>query len=102
MTDTWSKNYYSLREAAAILPGRPHVSTLARWRLRGIKGVRLITKKIGGRRVVESAELERFIEAVTAAADSVSTPIRTSRERQRAIEASERELAREFGRSGKK
>lgn len=101
-TDISSTKYLSFAEAAKLLPGRPHISTLHRWRTRGIKGIRLITKKIGGRRVVEFAELERFIEAVTCAADGTPAPIRTSRQRQRAIEAAERELAREFGRVGKK
>jgi hypothetical protein len=32
----------SLTEAAALLPGRPHVSTLHRWRLRGVRGVKLL------------------------------------------------------------
>jgi len=95
MTDTWAKTYYSLREAATLLPGRPHISTLHRWRTRGIKGIRLITKKIGAHRVVEATELERFIEAVTCTADGQPTPTRTSRQRERAIEAAERELARE-------
>ena len=102
MTDTWAKTYYSLREAAKLLPGRPHISTLHRWRTRGVHGVKLATVKIGGRRMVEASSLDQFCEAVTCASDGQPKPIRTSRQRQRAIEAAEKELDREFGRSGKK
>lgn len=95
MTDTWAKTYYSLREAAAILPGRPHVSTLVRWRTRGVHGVKLATVKIGGRRMVESSALDEFLEAVTAAADGQPLPTRSAKQREKAILAAERELARE-------
>lgn len=83
----------TLKQAAKILPGYPHVSTLHRWRTRGVNGVKLITKKVGGRRVVNFGDLEDFVEATTAAADGKPAPVRTARKRQLAIEAAERELA---------
>lgn len=97
-----SRKFITLNEASRRLPGHPHLSTLHRWRTRGVNGIRLITKKIGARRVVEATELDRFIEAVTCVADGVPVPARTSRQREQAILAAERELDREFGRSGKK
>ena len=93
--NTPSAHFLSLREAADRLPGRPHVSTLHRWRTRGVRGARLITERVGGRRVVAASELARFIAAVTAAAEGEPEPVRTPRQRQRAIEAAERELLRE-------
>ena len=93
--------YLTFKQAAQSLPGQPHISTLARWRSRGIHGVKLTTVKIGGRRMVAADELQRFIEAVTCAADGQATPIRTSKQRQKSIEAAERELDREFRRHGK-
>jgi hypothetical protein len=102
MTDAWSKTHFSLLEAAKLLPRRPHISTLHRWRSRGVHGVKLATVKIGGRRMVEGGELDRFIEAVTAAADGQPLPVRTAKQRERAIEVAEGELAREsVGSSGK-
>jgi hypothetical protein len=97
-----STTYLSLSEAASLLPGRPHISTLHRWRLRGVHGVKLVTAKVGGRRMVAAEELDRFIESVTAAADGEPQPVRTARQRQRSIESAERELATELGRRGKK
>lgn len=72
MVDLLDRRYLTLKEAAAILPGRPHVSSLHRWRTRGVRGVRLCTQLAGGRRVVEIAELERFLDAVSAAGDGQS------------------------------
>ena len=101
--DILSKTYLSFAEAAKRLPSHPHISTWHRWRTRGVHGVKLATVKIGGRRMVTADDLQRFIEAVTcAAADGQAAPIRTATQRQRSIEAAERELDREFGRTGRK
>jgi hypothetical protein len=81
------------------LPGRTarglHVGTIYRWMLRGIRGIRLETVLVGGIRYTSREALERFIAATTAAADGVpAANVRTSKQRQRAIEAAERELAK--------
>ena len=96
--DISSTKYLSFAEAAKLLPGRPHVSTWHRWRTHGVHGVKLATVKIGGRRMVTADDLQRFIEAVTCAADGQPAPVRTSRQREKAIAAAEKQLAREFGR----
>jgi hypothetical protein len=83
----------SLTEASKRLPGRPHVSTLWRWNERGVRGVRLETLVVAGRRYTSSEALERFVAATTAAADGERLPIRTPRQRQLAMERAERELA---------
>jgi hypothetical protein len=93
--DISNQTYISLIDAANRLPGRPHISTLQRWRQRGVKGVKLVTIKAGGRTLVAVEELERFIAATTAAAAGQPQPIRTARQRERAIMAAERELAGE-------
>ena len=94
MTQFQNGKLITLAEAAKGLPGRPHISTLHRWRTRGVAGIKLRTLKVGGRRVVEVAELHRFIEATAAAADGKPAPVRTTKTRQRAIEAAEKELDR--------
>jgi hypothetical protein len=63
MTNSLNESHITLAEAARLLPGRPHSSTLARWALRGVKGVRLETVKVGGRRFTSREAIERFIEA---------------------------------------
>jgi hypothetical protein len=67
----------SLREATQLLPGRPHISTLHRWRLRGVRGIRLETVRVGGRRFVSTDALAKFIDETTKATashDPVASP----------------------------
>lgn len=90
--DITTETLLPLSEAAKMLPGRPHVSTLHRWRLHGVKGVKLETLLLGGRRFVSSASIARFAAATTAAADGQPPPARTPKQRERAIAAAEREL----------
>jgi hypothetical protein len=81
--------------AAAARQIGVHVATVHRWRLRGVRGVRLETIAIGGLRYTSREALERFITATTAAADGATTPapIRSTKQREAAIAAAERELA---------
>ena len=84
----------TLAEAARTLPGGPvHVSTIHRWRIKGIRGVRLSTILRGGIRCTSDAAIERFFAATTAAADGNIPPTLTSRHREREISKAEREAA---------
>ncbi len=82
----------TLPAAAKALPGRPHVSTLHRWRLRGVHGVQLETVLVGGRRYTSVEALERFAARTTAASDGRPHPSRTRQGRLRAIDLAAREL----------
>lgn len=64
----------TLPEASRYLPGNPHVSTLHRWRIRGVRGVRLETVRIGGRRFVSVAALAEFCDRVTASQSGLHSP----------------------------
>jgi hypothetical protein len=60
----------SFSEAASRLParrkGRPaHVGTLHRWRARGLRGVRLPARRVGGVWMTSNAALEWFVERLT-------------------------------------
>ena len=83
-------------QAAKVLPsdsGKPiALSTLHRWRMRGIKGVKLETVLVGGRRYTSLPAIERFSAATTAAADGTATPLRTPRQRAAAQRRAESEL----------
>ncbi len=70
-----------------------HVSTLWRWQLRGVRGVRLETILLGGIRFTSHEALERFTAACTAAADGTKPTACMTNQRQRQIEDAERELA---------
>lgn len=95
-------------EAAKTLPkinGRtPHCSTIWRWARRGLGGVHLETRKIGGRFVTSKEALERFTKqlAEMPIATIQTTPAppppvprkRTPAQRQRDIAAAEAALAK--------
>jgi hypothetical protein len=87
--DISCEHLLTLPEAAASLPGRPNVSTVHRWRLRGVRGVRLESCRIGGRRYTSVEALCRFAAKTTAVADGETeprTPHRRAREIARADE----------------
>lgn len=55
----------SFREAAAILPGGVNLSTLHRWRQKGVRGHVLQTVMVGGRRFIPLKSLEDFVAALS-------------------------------------
>ena len=66
-----------------------HVSTVWRWALRGVRGHRLECFSLGGRRYTTREAFERFIaHTTTKGCPRPETP----RQRQRSIDAAEREL----------
>ena len=83
----------TLAKAAQTLPGGAvHVSTIHRWRMKGCRGVRLETFLRGGVRHTTREAIERFFAATTAAADGDTSPVRTSRQRERAMQQAERDF----------
>ena len=80
----------SFREAAAMLPGGGvNLSTLHRWRQKGVRGHVLQTVMVGGRRFIPLKFLEEFCAAISGG------PLPTaerSRDRERRVEAARREL----------
>ena len=100
MSDSVFWNLVSMRQAREELPGRPSASTLNRWITIGVKGVRLRTVMVGGRRFVSRDDLDAFIAGTTAAANGESKTVRTPRKRERDIQRAERELA-QFDRATK-
>ena len=70
-------------------------STVHRWRLRGARGVKLETVRVGGRRFSSQEALLRFFDGTTAAADGTDSPQRNAHERKRKIEDAESYLKSE-------
>ena len=84
----------TLAKAAQTLPGGAvHLSTIYRWRMKGVRGVKLETVLRGGIRYTTDEAIERFFAATTAVADADTPPVRTSKQRDKAIRDAERELA---------
>ena len=68
-------------------------ATMARWIQKGVKGVKLETLLIGGRRVTSREAIARFI-ARQNADDAPAIPAVTRAQRQRQSEAARQELER--------
>ncbi len=67
MSDTIATRFADaipLTHAPDYIPGRPTISTCWRWATHGVRGVKLSTVIIGGRRYVTLAALEDFLAAL--------------------------------------
>ncbi|MBD3672748.1 MAG: DUF1580 domain-containing protein [Planctomycetaceae bacterium] len=69
MIDLDAETLISLPEAAEALPNKPCLTTMHRWRVEGIAGVKLETLKIGHRRYTSREAVRRFITESTAASE---------------------------------
>lgn len=78
-------------EATRELPGRPSLRTVWRWMQRGVRGIKLESVVIGGRRYTSRESGQRFIERTTSAATGQATG-QVSTRRAMALERAEREL----------
>jgi hypothetical protein len=97
--DLTRERLITLREAVAMLPRRRagkkvHVSTLYRWTLHGIRGVRLESLQCGGTRVTSVEALERFFRRLEEQPKDGTSP-RSFAKRIRDSERAVQELARD-------
>jgi hypothetical protein len=83
MIDVGNEQIVTFAEAARSLPGRPNITTLWRWRNRGVRGVKLEVACVGGRTYTSREALARFLERVTAAKNGEPIPSRSNRQRER-------------------
>ena len=92
--DTSSESLLTLNEARTAFPGgkRIALATLHRWRLTGVRGVKLETIVIGHRRLTSREAIQRFIAAQNTG-DSVAPTI-TAEQRHRQAMAALHELER--------
>lgn len=63
MIDFSAEDLLSFCDAAKQIPGRPHKLTIHRWAKEGVRGVRLETVLICGKRYTSKAALNRFFNA---------------------------------------
>jgi Protein of unknown function (DUF1580) len=92
MVDINREQLLTFTEAAKLLPGRPNVATLWRWRTAGCRGVKLETVLVGGKRYTSREALQRFVDATTAAADGAEHSPQSNRQRSKSIDAAKSEL----------
>ncbi len=87
-----SENIITLAEACRrVPPDGVSTATMARWIQRGVRGVKLETIVIGGRRLTSVESLSRFFAAQNAA-DVPAAPTITATQRRRQSEAARSEL----------
>jgi hypothetical protein len=96
MIDLSTETLVPWQQAAKHVPGQPHISTLHRWRLKGVKGHRLETLSVGGRRFTSREAIDRFIVAGNSS-DAPAAPSFTATQRQKMSVAARATLATEFG-----
>src|SRR5262245_21135811 len=100
MFDTTAEQPLPLTILAREVPNRIgkrgiNCATLWRWCMKVNRhGVRLESVVVGGVRMSSREALARFISACTAAANGEQIPVRNNRQREAAIAAAEREMAR--------
>ena len=90
MIDVTTEQLMYLAEAAAILPGRPSIATLWRWRVKGVRGRRLESVVLGGRVFTSREALQRFAHH-EGGCDTAT--VHTATARDRAIRRAESELS---------
>ena len=84
MIDTQTETLLTFADARTAFPGdrRLSLATLHRWRLNGVRGVRLETLLIGGLRYTSREAIERFVGAQNAD-DAPATRTITASQRSR-------------------
>lgn len=90
-SDTW----IPFAKACRLVPGRVSLSTLHRWRLHGVRGVRLRSWKVGGRRFTSPAAIQEFIRELTRVQDGAAPPQSGQEAPDERVRRAERELDRE-------
>lgn len=90
MIDLSTETIFPVSEAPKHIPGRPSKASCWRWVLQGVGGIKLESILIGGKRHTSFEAVQRFCDRRTAAADGGTSPARTPRQRERAIEQAER------------
>lgn len=100
MIDVKLETLVHFPEARSAFPGERRVSlaTLHRWRLNGVRGVKLETVLVGGLRFTSLEAIDRFITAQNAdnAPATPAPPAITASQRRRQSEAARQELVRDY------
>jgi hypothetical protein len=101
MIDTAQETPLSFSQAAKLehLPirragKRVRASTLWRWAVHGIRGIKLESIVCGGVRCTSAEAIQRFFEALTASSAPITPAARSAVQRQRAVEKAMAELER--------
>ena len=91
--DVHGESLIPIQKASGHIPGRPHLATVHRWFMHGLRGgIKLETVLVGGRRFTSREAIQRFVDRLSGdRGDAVSA--RTPRQRERAADKANQELA---------
>lgn len=97
--DPTKETLVTFSDARCAFPGGRRVSlaTLHRWRLSGVRGVKLETCLVGGRRHTSREAVDRFIVAGNSSDAPQTAPTFSSVQRQKMSVAARATLASEYG-----
>jgi len=90
MIDPATETLIPFQEAGRRIPGNPSVCALHRWRLSGVRGAKLETLLVGGKRFVSAESIARFIAAQNR--DESPAPALTAKQRRVQAETANRVL----------
>jgi hypothetical protein len=82
MIDVTTEELIPFQRASGKIPGNPHISTIHRWRLRGVRGARLESVLVGNTRYTSIQAISRFVAALNAGESANSEVTPGQRERQ--------------------
>jgi hypothetical protein len=82
-------------EATREFPRRRHISSVTRYLLKGVRGQKLESIVLGGRRYTSVEAIARFIAATTAVSNGERPASRTARQQTEAIERADQEVRKE-------
>jgi hypothetical protein len=68
--------WLTLAQAARLLPTRPAPSTLWRWARKGVRGVHLEYRRLGGKIVVTEEAIRHFMDELTKRDAELAAPMR--------------------------
>ena len=83
------ETHLTFAEAASRAPGKPHIATIWRWAMKGVRGVRLESFCCGAKRLTSVEALERFVCRTTEAAGGTLSDEATESSRKREIAKAE-------------
>ena len=97
MIDLTQEELVPIRDVPKHLPPRPtgkrvHVSAVYRWLLRGIRGIRLESLKIGGTTYTSKEALQRFADQLSSPTHESSTTPATTLTRKRQIDRAAKQV----------
>jgi len=107
MIDLTQEELVPIRNVPKHLPPRPtgkrvHISAVYRWLLRGIRGIRLESLKIGGTTYTSKEALQRFADRLSNTSHAPDTTPATTLTRKRQIDRAARQVEAILGGRGKK